>query len=72
MSSLARRLRRVCERLHHGALDAAAELVNMMLAEHSAHPHLTKEHGRWQLHHHPLTPRSIRCGQRSRPMRSPA
>ena len=34
-------------------LDQAADAVNEMLAEHSAHPHLAKQDGRWRLHHHP-------------------
>jgi predicted RNA-binding Zn ribbon-like protein len=50
---LARRLREVLDRIDDGDVDAAAELLNVMLADHPAHPHLAKEDGAWRLHHHP-------------------
>lgn len=50
---LAQRLHQVAVDVADGHLDRAAEAVNVLLAEHSAHPHLAKEDGRWQLHHHP-------------------
>lgn len=50
---LAGELRQVCEHLDAGDVDAAAGRVNQLLARHSAHPHLAREDGRWQLHHHP-------------------
>lgn len=51
--ALAQRLRRIVTRLHAGDTDTAAALVNDMLADHPAHPHLAKEDGQWRLHHHP-------------------
>lgn len=45
--------RHIIERCAAGDLDDAANSVNTLLAEHSAHPHLAKEGGRWRLHHHP-------------------
>jgi hypothetical protein len=50
---LADRLRAIALAIDDDDLDTAAGLVNALLAEHSAHPHLAKESGRWQLHHHP-------------------
>jgi predicted RNA-binding Zn ribbon-like protein len=50
---LGRRLRTICELLAVGDVDAAAQLVNELLARHSAHPHLAHENGAWRLHHHP-------------------
>ncbi|MEO1063569.1 MAG: CGNR zinc finger domain-containing protein [Actinomycetota bacterium] len=50
---LAHELHEICRRLGDGDLDDAAELVNDLLARHSAHPHLAFDDGRWQLHHHP-------------------
>ena len=32
----------------------AASRLNVLLADHPAHPHLAKEGGRWRLHHHPV------------------
>jgi predicted RNA-binding Zn ribbon-like protein len=51
--ALAQQLRQVFRGLHQGDVDAAATGLNALLAEHPAHPHLAKEHGRWRLHHHP-------------------
>jgi predicted RNA-binding Zn ribbon-like protein len=51
--SLAHQLHRVFEAVSHGDVDAAAQRLNDLLAQHSAHPHLAKEQGRWRLHHHP-------------------
>ncbi len=34
-------------------VDRAAAKLNVLLAEHPAHPHLAKEGNRWRLHHHP-------------------
>jgi predicted RNA-binding Zn ribbon-like protein len=51
--ALAERLRRVVTLLDAGDVDAAAAIVNEMLSDHPAHPHLAKEDGRWRLHHHP-------------------
>jgi hypothetical protein len=28
-------------------------MINAMLADHPAHPHLAKAAGRWRLHHQP-------------------
>jgi predicted RNA-binding Zn ribbon-like protein len=50
---LARCLRQVFHDLGEGDIDAAASRLNDLLLKHPAHPHLAKEHGRWQLHHHP-------------------
>ncbi len=36
-----------------GDLDQAANNLNALLAAHPAHPHLSKDDGRWRLHHHP-------------------
>ncbi len=54
MVDLARRLHEICRLLARGDVDAAAALVNALLARHSAHPHLAYEDGRWRLHHHPV------------------
>lgn len=51
--ALARALRELFERLHADDVDTAAEQLNVMLAEHPAHPYLAKEDGVWRLHHHP-------------------
>ena len=51
--ALAGRLHEVFEALDGGDVDAAAVALNMLLADHPAHPHLAKEDGRWRLHHHP-------------------
>ena len=50
---LAQRLETIAITVADGDLDQAADAVNEMLAEHSAHPHLAKQDGRWRLHHHP-------------------
>jgi predicted RNA-binding Zn ribbon-like protein len=50
---LATELERVFRELAGDDQDAAADLLNRMLAAHPAHPHLAKEDGRWRLHHHP-------------------
>ncbi len=51
--SLSQRLRQVIGHLLSEDIEAAAGVLNEMLAEHPAHPHLAKEEGRWRLHHHP-------------------
>lgn len=51
--ALAQRLHGVVLALSEGDIDSAAGLVNALLTEHSAHPHLAYEQGRWRLHHHP-------------------
>jgi predicted RNA-binding Zn ribbon-like protein len=50
---LARELHRVFKDIAGASLDAAASRLNRLLGRHPAHPHLTKEAGRWRLHHHP-------------------
>ncbi|HEX7037466.1 MAG TPA: CGNR zinc finger domain-containing protein [Pseudomonadales bacterium] len=50
---LAGRLRRVFEAASAGNVDAAATVLNELLAQYPAHPHLAKEGGVWRLHHHP-------------------
>lgn len=50
---LARQLRQVFERLGRRDVDGAADILNAMLAEFPAHPHLAKEQGAWRMHHHP-------------------
>ena len=50
---LAQRLEQVVGNTVDGELDRAAGQVNALLEEHSAHPHLAKQDGRWRLHHHP-------------------
>jgi predicted RNA-binding Zn ribbon-like protein len=52
--ALAREMHGVFDDLHRGDVDCAAGRLNHLLADHPAHPHLTKEHGRWRLHHHPV------------------
>jgi predicted RNA-binding Zn ribbon-like protein len=52
-TALAQRLCAVFADLAAGDVDMAAGRVNKLLAEHPAHPHLTKEDGTWRLHHHP-------------------
>lgn len=52
--ALAERLRQVFDDMRGDDIDAAAALLNQLLAEHPAHPHLAKEEGRWRLHHHPV------------------
>jgi predicted RNA-binding Zn ribbon-like protein len=49
---LARALAEVVDALDRSDVDAAAAHLNVLLAEHPAHPHLALEHGRWRLHHH--------------------
>jgi predicted RNA-binding Zn ribbon-like protein len=51
---LAGMLRDVFDALHRSDVDAAAEQLNRMLANHPAQPHLAKEQGHWRLHHHPV------------------
>lgn len=51
--SLSRKLRRVLDLLVENDVETAAGILNEMLAEHPAHPHLAKDEGRWRLHHHP-------------------
>ena len=51
--ALAGRLREVFEDVRGGDVDGAASRLNLLLAEHPAHPHLAKENGQWRLHHHP-------------------
>ena len=51
--ALAGRLREVFEDVRGGDVDGAASRLNVLLAEHPAHPHLAKENGQWRLHHHP-------------------
>jgi predicted RNA-binding Zn ribbon-like protein len=51
---LATQLHDVFRDLHHHDVDAAANLLNELLAEHPAHPHLAKDDGRWRVHHHPV------------------
>lgn len=41
--------------LDNSEVDEAATGLNDLLAMHPAHPHLSKEDGRWRLHHHPAT-----------------
>ena len=50
---LAGHLRDVFEDVHGGDVDGAASRLNLLLAEHPAHPHLAKEDGKWRVHHHP-------------------
>lgn len=50
---LARTCHEVVARLVEGDVDSAAGAVNDLLADHPAHPHLSKEGGEWRLHHHP-------------------
>jgi predicted RNA-binding Zn ribbon-like protein len=51
--NLGRRLREIFVLIDRGNVDAAAEEINALLAEHPAHPYLAKEDGVWRLHHHP-------------------
>jgi hypothetical protein len=51
---LATQLHDVFRDLHHHHVDAAANRLNELLAEHPAHPHLAKDDGRWRVHHHPV------------------
>ncbi len=51
--ALSRELRDVFSDLHERDVDSAASRLNVLLARHSAHPHLAKEKGIWRLHHHP-------------------
>jgi predicted RNA-binding Zn ribbon-like protein len=50
---LAQRLHAVFAGLADGDVDAAARVLNELLAQHPAQPHLAKEDGVWRLHHHP-------------------
>lgn len=49
---LAGALAEVVDALYGGDVDTAARRLNVLLAEHPAHPHLALEGGRWRLHHH--------------------
>ena len=52
--ALAAELERVFAAVDEGDVDAAAGVLNALLARHPAHPHLAREpDGRWRLHHHP-------------------
>jgi hypothetical protein len=53
MTELGSRVNAICTLLIDDRVDDATKLVNAMLGEHSAHPHLALEGGRWRLHHHP-------------------
>jgi predicted RNA-binding Zn ribbon-like protein len=53
--ALAATLHDIVRWLDGGDLDAAAQRLNELLADHPANPHLAKENGQWQLHHHPAT-----------------
>ncbi len=50
---LARICHEIIRSLDVGDVDTAAGAVNDLLADHPAHPHLSKEDGEWRLHHHP-------------------
>lgn len=50
---LAADLRVVFEQLERGNIDAAAACVNKLLERYPANPHLEKNDGIWQVHHHP-------------------
>jgi predicted RNA-binding Zn ribbon-like protein len=52
---LADTLHQIMRWIDNDDLDAAAERLNQLLAEHPANPHLAKADGHWQLHHHPAT-----------------
>lgn len=52
-TSLAEHLDATFAHLDRDELDEAASRLNGVLAAHPAHPHLSKEGGRWRLHHHP-------------------
>jgi hypothetical protein len=56
---LGRSLEKIAADIVDGELDRAAWAVNALLAEHSAHPHLAKQDGRWRLHHHPPDARPV-------------
>jgi hypothetical protein len=49
---LAGQLGSVFDHMEAGDVDAAAARLNDLLARCPAHPHLTKQDGRWRLHHH--------------------
>jgi predicted RNA-binding Zn ribbon-like protein len=49
---LAEQLSHVFAAFAAGDDGSAADLLNMMLATHPAHPRLAMEHGRWRMHHH--------------------
>lgn len=53
LTDLAGRLRSVIEGLADDDRDGPAAEINVLLAAHPAHPHLSKDDGRWRLHHHP-------------------
>jgi hypothetical protein len=53
-TALAADLHAVFAACDSGDVDAAATRLNALLDAAPAHPHLVKEGGRWQLHHHPL------------------
>jgi predicted RNA-binding Zn ribbon-like protein len=50
--ALARQLRKVFECLDAAKIDEAAEILNRILSDYPAAPHLAKENGLWRLHHH--------------------
>jgi hypothetical protein len=52
-AALAARVYDIAVALAAGDVDRGAGLVNQLLAEEPAAPHLAKESGRWVLHHHP-------------------
>jgi predicted RNA-binding Zn ribbon-like protein len=52
-TALAHQLRLVFSALGEADVDAAATELNALLARYPAHPYLSKEDGRWRLHHHP-------------------
>lgn len=52
--ALAAELRAVFDDVRAGAVDAAADRLNRLLAAQPAHPHLAKDGDRWVLHHHPV------------------
>ncbi len=53
--ALAHTVHQIVTWIDAGDLDPAAAQLNELLATHPANPHLSKENGRWQLHHHPAT-----------------
>ena len=53
-TALANDLHAIFAACDSGDVDTAATRLNGLLETAPAHPHLAKEAGRWQLHHHPL------------------
>ena len=53
--ALAGRLHEVFAALVEDDVARAAGVLNELLREHPAHPHLAEEGGIWRLHHHPAT-----------------